>query len=84
MGGGRTNGNAGHVRGLLLLHGGKRLKEPWVLGIVRLDGSDGGLVHFVKEAQAVDLRIGMPMEIVFREERTGSILDILHFRPVKE
>ncbi len=62
---------------------GKRLDEPWILGIVRLDGSDGGLIHFIKEARAEDLHIGMPMEIVFKEERTGDILDILYFRPVK-
>lgn len=63
---------------------GKRLEEPWILGIVRLDGSDGGLVHFIEEARAEDLKIGMPMEIVFRDEREGNILDILYFRPVKE
>lgn len=63
---------------------GKRLDEPWILGVVRLDGSDGGLVHFIKETRAEDLKIGMPMEIVFNDERKGNILDISHFRPVKE
>lgn len=63
---------------------GKRLDEPWILGIVRLNGSDGGLIHFIKEARAADLRIGMPMEIVFNDDRKGHILDISHFRPVKE
>lgn len=63
---------------------GKRLEQPWILGIVRLDGSDGGLIHYIGEAKAEDLKIGMPMEIVFREPREGNILDILYFRPVKE
>lgn len=63
---------------------GKRLDEPWILGIVRLDGSDGGLIHFIKETKAENLTIGMPMEIVFNDERKGSILDISHFRPVRE
>lgn len=62
---------------------GKRLKEPWILGIVKLNGSDGGLIHFIGEATAEDLKIGMPMEAVFREEREGNILDIKYFRPVK-
>lgn len=62
---------------------GKRLKEPWILGIVRLNGSDGGLIHLIGEAKAEDLKIGMPMEAVFQEERNGNILDIKYFRPVK-
>jgi len=62
---------------------GKRLKEPWILGIVRLNGSDGGLIHFIGEAKAEDLKIGMPMEAIFKEERNGNILDIKYFRPVK-
>jgi uncharacterized OB-fold protein len=62
---------------------GKKLEEPWMLGIVRLNSSDGGLIHFIREARPEDLKIGMPMEIVFKEEREGNIMDILHFRPVK-
>ena len=63
---------------------GKRLKEPWMLGIVRLNGSDGGLIHFLGEARPEDLQIGMPMEIVFKDKREASIMDILYFRPVKK
>ena len=63
---------------------GKRLKEPWMLGIVRLNGSDGGLIHFIGEARPEDLQIGMPMEIVFKDKREASIMDILYFRPVKK
>jgi uncharacterized OB-fold protein len=62
---------------------GKRLKDPWMLGIVRLDGSDGGLIHFISEARSEELKIGMPMEAVFKDKREGNILDILYFRPVK-
>lgn len=60
---------------------GKKLKDPWMLGIVRLDGSDGGLIHFIREVRPEDLKIGMPMEIVFKEKRKGDIMDILYFRP---
>ena len=63
---------------------GKRLKEPWMLGIVKLNGSDGGLIHFIGEARPEDMKIGMPMEIVFKDKREGNIMDILYFRPVKE
>jgi uncharacterized OB-fold protein len=63
---------------------GKRLKEPWMLGIVRLKGSDGGLIHFIGEARPEDVKIGMPMEIVFKDKREGNIMDIRYFRPVNE
>lgn len=62
---------------------GKRLQEPWMLGIVRLNGSDGGLIHFLGECRPEDLEIGMPMEGVFKEDREGNILDIRYFRPLK-
>ena len=63
---------------------GKRLEEPWILGIVRLNGSDGGFIHYIGEARAEELRMGMPMEIVFKEKREGNILDIRYFRPIRE
>jgi len=62
---------------------GKKLKDPWMLGIVRLNGSDGGLIHFLGEARPEDLQIGMPMEAVFKDKREGNIMDILYFRPAK-
>ena len=62
---------------------GKPLKEPWMLGIVRLDGSDGGLIHLIGETRPEDVKIGMPMEIVFKDKREGNIMDILYFRPAK-
>jgi hypothetical protein len=61
---------------------GKLLEKPWMLGIIRLDGSDGGLVHYIGEATPEELKIGMKMEAVFKEEREGNILDIKYFRPV--
>jgi len=63
--------------------GGEKLKDPWMLGIIRIDGSDGGLIHFLGECRPEELEIGMPMEIVFKEERQGNIMDISHFRPLK-
>ena len=78
-------------RGTLLTFGesylstdGKRLKEPWMLGIVKLNGTDGGLLHHIGEARPEDIKIGMPMEIVFQDKRTGSIMDIRYFRPLQK
>lgn len=58
---------------------GQRLDEPWYIGIVKLDGADGGLFHrLVPEGGAIE--IGGRVEAVFAAERKGQILDIEHFR----
>lgn len=55
---------------------------PFVIGIVQLDGADTGLVHFIGEVNPKDMKIGMKVEAVFKENRIGSILDIQYFKPV--
>jgi uncharacterized OB-fold protein len=64
----------------------KLLDEPRVLAYVKLDGCDGGLVHYVGELEMDEVYIGLEVEAVFKDaaEREGSILDIAYFRPVAE
>jgi acetyl-CoA C-acetyltransferase len=64
----------------------ERLGSPQIPAVVAVDGSDGGFLHVLGEVEPAGVRIGMPVEAVWRpaEERTGSILDILHFRPREE
>lgn len=57
---------------------------PFVYGIIKLDGADTGLLHIIGECQEKDLRIGMRVQAVYAEQRTGSMLDIKYFRPVKK
>ncbi|MGD2040089.1 MAG: Zn-ribbon domain-containing OB-fold protein [Anaerolineae bacterium] len=61
------------------------LDEPAVLAYVKLDGTDGGLVHYVGEIEESGIYIGMEVEAVFKDpaERKGSILDIAYFRPLE-
>lgn len=60
------------------------LDEPRVLAYVKLEGSDGGLVHYLGELEDRCLCIGLEVEAVFKDaaEREGSILDIEYFQPV--
>jgi uncharacterized OB-fold protein len=60
------------------------LEAPVALAYVKLDGSTGGLVHYLGEVDVDDLYIGLEVEAVFKEpqEREGSILDVKYFRPV--
>jgi len=59
------------------------LDPPQVPAVISIDGSDGGLLHLLGDVDPSDVRIGMAVEAVWRRvgERTGSILDIEHFRP---
>ena len=65
---------------------GKRLSDPWMLAIVKLDKSDGGLVVRLDGVQPNDVKIGMKVEAVLKSknERVGSILDIKYFKPIKD
>jgi uncharacterized OB-fold protein len=64
----------------------KPLDPPAILAYVKLEGSDGGLVHYLGETDPEAVHIGMEVEAVFKaaSEREGSILDIKYFRPVTD
>ncbi len=53
------------------------------MAFVKLDGSDGGLVHRLGEVSPDEVEIGMTVEAVFKAKgkREGSILDIEYFKP---
>jgi len=58
------------------------LQPPFVLGVIKLDGVDTGLVHVLGEVDFEEVGIGMRVKAVFRDERVGSIRDIKYFRPI--
>jgi hypothetical protein len=62
--------------------GGEPLDKPVVLGLVRLDGADTVLVHFLIDVDT--LEIGQVVEPVLKQQRyrTGSILDMKGFHPI--
>ncbi len=62
------------------------LESPEIPAVVSIDGSDGGLLHLLGEVDPEEVRIGMDVEAVWKPlgERTGSILDIAHFRPRRD
>jgi hypothetical protein len=62
------------------------IDPPAILAYVKLDGTDGGLVHYLGEVDPEDVFIDMEVEAVFKDaaEREGSILDIKYFRPVAD
>jgi hypothetical protein len=54
------------------------------LAYVKLEGANGGLVHYLGEIEPEQVYIGLEVEAAFKDvaEREGSILDVRYFRPV--
>jgi len=58
------------------------VEPPIIYGTIQLDGADTGFVHMLGEVDPEQLRIGMRVQAVFKDERSGGILDIRYFRPL--
>jgi uncharacterized OB-fold protein len=58
------------------------VETPFAYGIIQLDGSDTGFVHMLGEVDLDQVKIGMRVQAVFKEERVASVLDIKHFKPL--
>ena len=57
-------------------------KVPVIWGLVKLDGADTALLHYIGEVKPEKVKAGMRVKAVFAESRTGGIRDISHFKPV--
>lgn len=57
-------------------------QAPLVYGVIKLDGSDTGITHFIDETDYDKIHIGMRVKPVFAEERKGNIMDIRYFKPI--
>ena len=56
--------------------------EPFGWALVKLDGADTSLLHALKADRPQELQRNTRVRIVWRNEPTGTINDILHFEPV--
>jgi uncharacterized protein len=54
---------------------------PLIYALIRLDGADTDLLHLLGGVSPEEVRIGMRVRAVFRDDRHGNILDIEHFAP---
>jgi len=80
-------GTTGEVHTFTLLYDnydGSPRQTPELVVFVQL--GDGGLIHRLGEVELEEVEIGMRVKAVFKPKakRTGSILDIDHFRPVRD
>ena len=56
---------------------------PYGMGLIRLDGADTTLNHYVAETDTALLDIGQRVRAVWRDDLQGAIDDILHFEVLK-
>lgn len=60
----------------------KPLENPKIVAFITWHEVEGGLIHEIGEIDPDDIYEGMAVEPVFKDERNGSITDILYFRPI--
>ncbi len=78
--------DSGTVRAFTIVHtpiidptSGQLRPTPYGMALIQLDGSDTTLNHYIAENDPNKLRIGMRARAVWREERRGTLSDIIHF-----
>jgi len=54
-------------------------KVPFAYAVIKLDGADVGLVHIIRD-NLDNLKNGVRVKALFKEDRTGHILDIDSFQ----
>lgn len=59
----------------------QELPPPYVLGLIKLDGADTALVHYLGEVDPETVKVGMRVMAVLVDERKGNIWDIRYFKP---
>jgi len=57
-------------------------KAPVSFALIKLDGADTSLLHYLGGADIDKFRIGMRVKAKFSSERRGRITDIEYFKPV--
>ena len=58
-------------------------KVPVIFALIKLDGADTAMLHYLDDVKPEAVEIGMRVTAVFAEERKATIRDIAYFKPVK-
>ncbi len=60
--------------------------RPRILAMIRIDGTDGGIIHYLQGIAIEDVALGMPVQAILKPkaERRGGIEDIVGFGPVRK
>lgn len=63
---------------------GQKKPVPYGSGLIRLDGADTNLQHFLQLPKNGQIAIGSRVQPVFEDVRRGNLRDIRHFEIVEE
>ena len=76
----------GYVQSFTVLHRSldeESLDAPQIVALIAWPGVRGGIIHRLNGIIASEVSLGMAVEPVWAEERTGAMADISHFRPME-
>ena len=62
---------------------GEPLPEPRITAIIQMQGSDTWLLAPIKNTTPEEMRTGLPVHVVWNEERKGVLSDIKHFEALR-
>ena len=59
--------------------------KPSILAMIKIEGTDGGLIHYLEGIGIEEVALGLPVQAIFKPkaQRKGGIEDIVGFGPVK-
>ncbi len=82
-------GTTGHVETFTVSFknmDGSEKKRPRILAMIRIDGTDGGIIHYLEGIPFDEIALGMPVRAILKPkaERRGGMEDIVGFGLVKE
>ncbi|KXH74027.1 MAG: hypothetical protein AM326_10180 [Candidatus Thorarchaeota archaeon SMTZ-45] len=62
---------------------GDKLTEPVLVAFIRIDKTNGGVIHKLGGIDAESAKVGMKVKAVLKDKskRTGGLTDIAHFTP---
>jgi hypothetical protein len=63
-------------------HAAQPMEPPFAYALIKLDGADRAIVHFVSGTDLVSIKQGMKVKPVLKANRKGNIFDIAYFTPV--
>ncbi|MGQ9721168.1 MAG: Zn-ribbon domain-containing OB-fold protein [Candidatus Jordarchaeum sp.] len=61
----------------------RELEKPKAIGAIKLDGAGSTIYMPLVDLDPEKLKVGMKVEVVWREETKGEIADIKGFKPAK-
>ncbi len=59
--------------------------RPRILAMIKIEGTDGGIIHYLEGISIEEVALGLPVQAIFKpkSQRTGAITDIVGFGPCK-